>query len=265
MMEKDGLIRYKATIAYDGTDFSGFQIQPNGRTVQGEIERVLATISKNNNVRIHPAGRTDAGVHAIGMILHFDYPKGIHSEGLFKAMNVLLPADISVWSVEEVQPDFHARYHALGKTYTYRLDNNKIGNPFNRRYVLHHPYKMEILKVQEALATIEGTHDFTSFCSVKSIVENKVRTIYHASVEVDEETNEWLFTFTGDGFLYNMIRIIMGTVLKIADGREEVTAMREILLARDRTKAGQTIAAKGLRLEAVYYKKSELKRFLNDI
>lgn len=257
MMKQDTIIRYKVVLAYDGTDFSGFQIQPNGRTVQGEIERVLTKISKDHTIRIHPAGRTDAGVHAMGMVIHFDFPKKMKKENLIKAMNVLLPSDISILSIEKVESDFHARYLAVGKIYTYRVDNNIIANPFNRRFVLHHPYQMDKNKAQNALNVLVGTHDYTSFCSVKSVVEDKVRTIYQASVEVDEETNEWLFTFTGDGFLYNMIRIIMGTVLTIADGREEVSAMREILKAKDRTRAGKTIAAKGLRLEAVYYEKNE--------
>lgn len=262
-MKQTALIRYKASLAYDGTDFSGFQIQPTGRTVQGEIEKVLAKINKNQPIRIHPAGRTDAGVHAQAMVIHFDFPRSIPKEGLFRGLNVLLPADISVWQIEEVPADFHARYHAVGKTYTYRVDNNKIRNPFNRKYVLHHPYKMDREKAQAALGVLVGTHDFTSFCSVKSEVEDKVRTIYEARIEVNEETNEWLFTFTGDGFLYNMIRIIMGTVLMVADGRKEVSSMKEILQDKNRNAAGKTIAANGLRLEAVYYKADELKAAIN--
>ena len=246
-------IRYKATVAYDGTHFSGFQIQPNGRTIQGEIEEALKQINKGQFTRIHPAGRTDAGVHALGMVFHFDYSVSISVDGLFKALNVLTPADISILSLEPVVNDFHARYHSVSKVYTYRVNNSKVTNPFSRHYMLHHPYPLDKERAQKALDVIVGTHDFTSFCSTKTDKEDKVRTIYEASLQVDYESNEWIFTFHGDGFLYNMIRIIVGTVLEISDGRRELEEMKKILEAKDRNAAGPTIAAQGLRLEAVRY------------
>lgn len=258
-MEKAETIRYKATIAYDGTNFSGFQIQPNERTVQGEIEKALKTINKDKFIRIHPSGRTDSGVHARAMVFHFDFPRSIPKEGLFKAINVLTPADISLYHLEEVAQDFHARYHAVGKTYTYRVDNQKIRNPFTRNHVLHHPYSMNIERAQLALDVLVGTHDFTSFCSTKTDKEDKVRTIYKATVERDETTQEWVFTFVGNGFLYNMIRIIIGTVLAIADGRREIAIMAEILEAKKRGAAGPTISPKGLYLEEVHYDREKLK------
>lgn len=245
--------RYKATIAYDGTFFSGFQIQPNERTVQGELEKALKTINKDTFVRIHPAGRTDASVHARAMVFHFDFPNKIPVNGLFKALNALIPPDISLNQLEPIADDFHARYHAAGKTYTYRVDNNSVHNPFTRNHVLHHPYEMNIKKAQQALDVLVGTHDFTSFCSTKTDKEDKTRTIYQASVEEKKTSKEWVFTFSGDGFLYNMIRIIMGTVLSIADGREKVSSMEHILNAKNRSAAGPTISAKGLCLEEVQY------------
>lgn len=251
--------RYMATIAYDGTFFAGFQIQPNGRTVQGEIEKALKTINKDTFVRIHPSGRTDAGVHAQAMVFHFDFPSSIPTEGLFKALNVLTPSDISLNQLKRVANDFHARYHAKGKTYTYRVDNNAIRNPFTRNYMLHHPYPLNVKKAQQALNILVGTHDFTSFCSTKTDKKDKVRTLYEASVEVDEKTKEWVFTFSGDGFLYNMIRIIMGTVLPIADGRKDLSTMEEILMLKDRTTAGQTISANGLCLKKVHYVMKKIK------
>jgi tRNA pseudouridine38-40 synthase len=211
-------IRYKATIAYDGTDFMGFQIQPNQRTVQGELEQVLATIAQDQFIRIHPAGRTDTGVHASGMIIHFDFPNPIATDGLFRAMNALVPDDIVIKHLEIVSDAFHARYHAKAKKYTYRIFNKKLPDPFIRNFVLHHPYRMDKTRVEKALKALVGEHDFTSFCSQKTDKENKIRIIYEASVEVNEQTNEWIFTFIGNGFLYNMIRIIMGTILEIADG-----------------------------------------------
>lgn len=261
-MKSTQTVRYKGILAYDGTDFSGFQFQKNGRTVQDEVEKVLTKINNNQFIRIHPAGRTDAGVHAARMVIHFDYPNTIQPDGLFRALNVLLPADISLKNLEKTDEDFHARYYAIAKTYTYRINNQPVRNPFTRRFALHHPYQMDLEKAQRALGEIKGRHDFTSFSSTKTVIENKVRTIYEAKVEVDPETNEWLFTFTGDGFLYNMIRIIVGTVISIADGREDVSVMKEILEARDRTVAGKTIAAEGLRLECVFYSENELKKYL---
>lgn len=252
-VETENKVRYKAMLAYDGTDFSGFQIQPNGRTVQGELERALAQINKGQFTRIHPAGRTDAGVHAAQMVFHFDYAETIPQEGLFKALNILTPDDLSILSLERVANDFHARYQAKSKTYSYRVDNHRVRNPFNRHFMLHHPYPLNQKKAEAALAVLIGTHDFTSFCSMKTDKVNKVRTIYEASLKIDETTKEWIFTFHGDGFLYNMIRIIVGTVLEIADGRREVTEMKEILEAKDRNAAGPTIGPQGLRLEKVDY------------
>lgn len=252
-MEAVDMVRYKATIAYDGTDFSGFQVQPNGRTVQGELEKALAQINKDQFTRIHPSGRTDAGVHAAEMVLHFDYTKTIPEEGLFKALNVLTPDDISILRLERVANDFHARYQAKSKTYSYRVDNQRIRNPFTRNFALHHPYPLNQAKAEAALAMLVGTNDFTSFCSMKTDKVDKVRTIYEASLKIDETTKEWIFTFHGDGFLYNMIRIIVGTVLEIADGRREVEDMKEILEAKDRNAAGPTIGPQGLKLEKVDY------------
>lgn len=250
-------VRYKATIAYDGTDFSGFQIQPNARTVQGEIEKSLKIIHKKTPVRIHPAGRTDSGVHAQAMVFHFDFPKTIPQEGVFKALNVLTPSDITLNKLERVTDAYHARYHAIKKTYTFRIDNNLLPTPFTRNFVYHHPYKLDRERAEEALEYLVGKHDFTSFCSAKTDKENKVRTIYKASVEVNEKTKEWIFTFMGDGFLYHMIRIIMGTLIPIADGRSEPICMKQILEAKDREAAGQTISPNGLWLEKIYYEMDE--------
>ncbi len=252
-MSEEKINRYKATIAYDGTNFSGFQVQPNGRTVQGEIEKALMQINKGNFIRIHPSGRTDAGVHASGMVFHFDYPNTITVDGLMKGLNGLTPEDISFYSLEKAAPDFHARYQSSGKVYTYTIDNNKIPNPFHRLYTYHHPYVLDKNCVETALKVIEGMHDFTSFSSTKSDKENKVRTIKRATIEIDEETNIWTFRFEGDGFLYNMIRILVGTILEIADGRREVEEMQIILEAKDRNAAGATIASHGLCLKEVHY------------
>ncbi len=246
-------IRYKATIAYDGTDFSGFQVQPSERTVQGEMEAVLKKINKGKFIRLHPSGRTDAGAHAAGMVFHFDYTRKIPEKGLFKAINTLISPDISLLKLERVADDFHARYHAKGKTYIYRIHNHELRDPFKRNFAYHHAYQIDKDRVEKALDILIGTHDFTSFCSTKTDKENKIRTIYDIVVEHDRESDEWQFIFYGNGFLYNMIRIIMGTVLPIADGRKEVEEMFKILEARDRNAAGKTLSANGLCLEKVHY------------
>lgn len=256
-MVSDKTIRYMATVAYDGTNFAGFQIQPKERTVQGELEKVLSTITKGEFIRIQPSGRTDAGAHAKGLVLHFDFLSCIPEAGLYRAMNTLLPEDIVISELVEVSEEFHARYSPSRKLYTYRVDNNKMRNPFTRQYVYHHPYEMNLKRAQEALDILIGTHDFTSFCSTKTDKEDKTRTLYRADIDWDKELNEWIFTFEGDGFLYNMIRIIMGTVLPIADGRQPVHSMAEILEKRDRTAAGPTLSAKGLCLEKVIYLKEK--------
>lgn len=246
-------IRYKMKLAYDGTAFSGFQIQPNKRTVQGEIEKALSKMAKGDFIRIKGAGRTDAGVHARGQMIHFDYPKYIPAEGMLRAMNTLGPEDIVFLNSEIVDQTFHSQYLATGKIYQYRVDNHQLKDPFTRLYAHHHPFEMDLKRTQKALAVLEGTHDFTSFASAHSDKEDKTRTIYEASVMIDEKTEEWIFTFRGNGFLYNMIRIIMGTILQIADGRRPLEDIKRILEAKDRTAAGPTASPKGLCMMEVLY------------
>lgn len=246
-------IRYKMKLAYDGTHFSGFQVQPNKRTVQGEIEKALSKMSKGNFIRIKGAGRTDAGVHAKGQIIHFDYPKQIPADGMLRALNTLGPEDIVFLESKIVDDSFHSQYLAKGKMYQYRVDNHQLKNPFTRLYTHHHPFEMDLNRTQKALAFLEGTHDFTSFASAHSDKEDKTRTIYEASVMIDEKTMEWIFTFRGNGFLYNMIRIIMGTILQIADGRREPEEIEQMLKAKDRAAAGPTAAPHGLCMVEVYY------------
>jgi len=242
-------------VSYDGTNYSGFQVQDNAQTIQGDIEKTLKKIAKGEMVRIHGAGRTDAGVHAKAQVIHFDFPFHIPALGLLKGLNAGLPAAIRIIDAEIVDSSFHSRYLAKGKTYEYRIMNTAIENPFKRLYTLHHSHKMDIEQVREALTFFEGTHDFTSFTSVKTDKEKKVRTVYETSVIVDEDTNEWIFTFKGNGFLYNMIRIIMGTILQVADGRKAVSDIPKIIAAKDREAAGPTVDARGLCMVEVYYDK----------
>lgn len=243
--------RYKCVIAYDGTAFSGYQIQPNKRTVQEEIEMVLAKLHKGNMVKISASGRTDAGVHARGQVIHFDSPLSIPLEKWPVALNTLLPDDISVLEVEQENEDFHARFHAVGKEYRYELNTAKHRDPFNRHFAYHYPHSLNIDAMQEAAKALLGTHDFTSFCSAKTEVEDRVRTI--TKIDILEGDSKLTFRFRGNGFLYNMVRILVGTLLEVGAGMRPASSMQELLDQKDRRFAGKTAPAHGLYLWQVFY------------
>lgn len=246
------MVRYKATIAYDGTNFSGFQSQINGRTVQDEIEKTLSKIA-NQAIKIRGSGRTDAGVHALGQVIDFSWPFERVPEKLRFALDTQTPADIAIKHVELVSDNFHSRYQAKEKTYEFRVDIGKPRSPFRRFYSSYYPYELDLEKINKALPDFLGRHDFTSFCSGKSEVQNKMRTIYEANMTVNDSGDELVFTFRGDGFLYNMIRIIIGTLLKIGNGRISQDAIPQIIAARDRNVAGPTAHPEGLYLKEVKY------------
>ncbi|MGC6768718.1 tRNA pseudouridine(38-40) synthase TruA [Enterococcus sp. LJL128] len=245
--------RYKAVIAYDGTNYNGFQNQPNGRTVQAELEKTLKKMNNGKSITIFGSGRTDAGVHAKGQVIHFDYPEDRPLERMRYGLDTQTPEDISVRSVEKVADDFHARYHVIEKTYEFRVDIGKPRSPFRRFYASYYPYPLNLEKIQQALPELIGTHDFTSFCASGSSVDDKVRTIYEAKMTTNPAGDELLFTFRGDGFLYKMIRILVGTLLKIGNGRMAETSIAEILAAKDRNAAGPTAHPEGLYLVEVKY------------
>ncbi|MBP1046544.1 tRNA pseudouridine(38-40) synthase TruA [Enterococcus sp. BWM-S5] len=245
--------RYKAVIAYDGTNFNGFQAQPNGRTVQEELEKTLKKMNNGKTIQIFGSGRTDAGVHAEGQVIHFDYPEDRPLERIRYALDTQTPEDISVKQVEKVREDFHARYHVTEKTYQFRVDIGKPRSPFRRFYASYYPYPLDLDKIYRALPDLLGTHDFTSFCASGSSVDDKIRTIYEAKMEVNKQGDELLFTFRGDGFLYKMIRILVGTLLKIGNGRMDETSIPAVLAAKDRNLAGPTAHPEGLYLVEVNY------------
>lgn len=247
------MTRYKLIVQYDGSNYAGFQVQPNRRTIQGEIERVLAIMTKGEAIRIYGSGRTDAGVHALGQVIHFDYPKTLPADAMKRALNALLPADIVIRESAIVANDFHARYDARAKTYHYYINNKNERDPFMRNYSLWHPYSLDGEKMSEALTYIEGEHDFTSFSSTKDDKTNKVRQLYTASCQYDAKRSLYILSFTANGFLYNQVRICVGTLLEIGDERRPVEDMESILLAKDRQLAGPTAAAQGLFLTKVYY------------
>lgn len=246
------MVRYKAIIAYDGTNFHGFQRQPKGRTVQEEIEKTLTKMA-SKRIEIHGSGRTDAGVHALGQVIHFDFPYERPLEKMRFGLDTQTPDDIAVKNVELVAEDFHCRYLVKEKTYEFRVDIGKPRSPFRRFYASYYPYPINVEKIQRALPNFLGTHDFTSFCSTGSSVDDKTRTIYEANLQVSEAGNELIFTFRGDGFLYKMIRIMVGTLLKIGNDRMPEDGIPAIIAGKDRNLAGPTAHPEGLYLKEVSY------------
>lgn len=244
--------RLKATISYDGTQFSGYQVQPGERTVQLEIETVLTKMHKGEKVHVTASGRTDAKVHATGQVIHFDTSLSIPTDRYRKALNVQLPGDIRVLQVEEVSQDFHARFSVTGKRYRYIWNCEEIQGPFRRFYSVEtNGVKPDVQKMQDAAQYIIGTHDFSSFCAANTDVVNKVRTVQ--SLQFIWQDEELHMVIEGKGFLYNMVRIIAGTLWEVGVGKREISNVEAVIVAQDRSKAGKTAPAHGLYLEKVFY------------
>ncbi|BDG34231.1 tRNA pseudouridine(38-40) synthase TruA [Saccharococcus caldoxylosilyticus] len=243
--------RIKCTLSYDGTHFSGYQIQPGKRTVQGELERVLEQMHKGKAIRATASGRTDAGVHAYGQVIHFDTFLSLSADQWKKALNAQLPDDIVIKDVQEADPSFHARFSAKAKEYRYKVRIAQERDVFLRNYCYHYPYPLDMEAMRRALRLMEGTHDFTSFCSAKTDIDDRIRTIYQADMAVDQEMLE--FRLIGNGFLYNMVRIIVGTILEVGQGKRSADSISTILEAKDRRYAGPTAPPQGLYLWKVYY------------
>lgn len=247
------MTRYKLTIAYDGTKFHGFQRQPKLRTVQGVLEKALFKMTKGKEIDVFGSGRTDAGVHAFGQVIHFDYPGEIPANSMLKAINSLMPLDVIVKDAQIVDDSFHARFGVKKKTYQYRVDCGHYTDPFKRFYTGHYPYKLDLKRIEESIKDLQGTHDFSSFAASGGVIENKVRTIYAATVKFDSVQNELIFEFTGNGFLYNMVRIMVATLLEIGNGRRDVHDFIRLYEAKDRQEARGTAPASGLYLKEVFY------------
>ena len=243
--------RYKCLVAYDGTLFSGYQVQPNKRTVQGEVENALKKLHKGEEVKVSASGRTDAGVHARGQVIHFDSELSIPLSKWAIAINSLLPDDVVILSAEEADSDFHARFDAKGKEYRYFLNLSSKRDPFTRHYAFQYPYSLNLTAMQEAAAHLIGTHDFTSFCSAKTEVEDRVRELKH--IEFIRNGDSLELRFVGNGFLYNMVRILVGTLLEVGAGEIDPQLMIDILAKKDRSFAGKTAPAHGLYLWSVHY------------
>ncbi|MHC5252865.1 tRNA pseudouridine(38-40) synthase TruA [Listeria kieliensis] len=247
------MTRYKAIIAYDGSGFFGYQVQPEKRTVQSEIEQALQKMHKGDFIRVTASGRTDAGVHAKGQVIHFDSPLEIPGDSFRMALETRTPRDISFRSVKAVDSDFHARFDTTGKEYRYLIQCGKLFDPFMRHFAWHFPYPIDLQKMEEAVTILLGEHDFTTFCSARTEMENKVRTLYQIEME---QVNDELFaiTYRGDGFLYNMVRILTGALMDVGQGKLSLDDLKKALDAKNREALrSKTAPPEGLYLMNVFY------------
>jgi tRNA pseudouridine38-40 synthase len=251
----------KIVLAYDGTDFCGWQVQPDTQSIQGVLSHAIGRVT-NENVLPQGSGRTDAGVHALAQVATFTTKSSIPAENLTKALNDVLPASIRVLEVIEKPAEFHARKSAQAKTYRYRIYRGTICSPFLARFVWHYPYPLDCAKMADAAAFVVGEHDFTSFAAVdpeRSNVdkskddrfESNVRRIFDSSWT--QEDDELIYTVRGSGFLHHMVRNLVGTFLLVGKGTLQAEDISRIVRARSRSAAGATAPASGLYLVGVEY------------
>lgn len=245
---------FKLTIAYDGTNFSGWQFQPDCRTVQGAVQKAWRQIT-GENVSVSASSRTDAGVHAQGQTVGVDSNTHLTTDQLFSALNATLPHDVIVKQVEQAASGFHATRDAKGKRYRYSICNSRSRPLFERNYVWHVPKPLNVELMHRAGQILVGTHDFISFQSAGSERESTVRTIsaIEARSGVGELESRVEIDVEGDGFLYNMVRIIAGSLVDVGVGRRDEKWLADALAARDRRAAGRTAPPQGLCLLKVYY------------
>lgn len=244
--------RIKLVVAYEGTNYCGWQIQPSGITIEGVLNKALSELLKED-IKVTGASRTDSGVHSLGNVAVFDTETRIPPEKICYALNQRLPEDIVVQSSCEVAPDFHPRHCYSEKTYEYRILNRKIPIPTLRKDTYFYYRNLDVEKMKRAAAYLVGTHDFKSFCSIHTAVEDTVRTIL--SCEVEKYLQDIItIRVTGTGFLYNMVRIIAGTIIQVGIGEKEPGDIKGILEKKDRSAAGPTAPAHGLTMIGIVYK-----------
>ena len=241
-------VNYKLTLAYDGTDFLGWQRQPSGRTIQGELEKALARLA-GGRVAVHGAGRTDAGVHAAGQVASFSAALKLDDEAVQRALNALLPRTIRVLSVERAAPGFHARKSAKSKVYRYRLALGRLVSPFDLRFVHHHPRPLNVARMRRAARLFVRQADFSAFSSNRE--RNPVRRVIRS--ELKRKGDELVYTIEAAGFLRYMVRTIVGTLIEVGRGRLRVEDVERLFGEPRRTLASPTAPARGLCLLRVDY------------
>lgn len=240
----------RLTIEYDGKDFNGWQKQPNKLNIQGEIERVIEEIT-GEKVDLIASGRTDAGVHALAQMANFKTNSKLPVEKYPIALNTKLKKSIRIQKAEEVEEDFHSRYHCKQKTYRYVINNSEQGSSIYRNLEYFIPNKLDVEKMQEAVKYFEGEHDFKAFKASGTSSKSSVRTIYKAKVE--KQGDRIVIELTGNGFLYNMVRIIAGTLVDVGLRKIEPDEIPEIIENGERSRAGKTLPTQGLYLVKVEY------------
>ena len=249
--------RVRLTVAYDGTRYHGWQLQNNGITIEGELNRCLSALLQEKT-EVIGASRTDAGVHAMGNIAVFDTSSRIPAEKISYALNQMLPEDIRIQRSQEVPNDWHPRKCKSRKTYEYRIYRAEFPMPIKRLYSYFTYHQLDENRMREAAAYLVGEHDFKSFCQVNAQVESTVRTLY--MVQVEEQGAEIVIRICGSGFLYNMVRIIAGTLLEVGQGKREPESLAAVLEAKDRSAAGPTAPARGLTLVKYEFEEEMEKR-----
>lgn len=243
--------RVRIFVAYDGTAYCGWQIQPNGVTVEEVLNNRLRKLT-GEDIHVIGASRTDSGVHALGNVAVFDTESSIPPERVSYALNQKLPEDIVVLRSDEVPLDWHPRYQSqVTKTYEYHIYNAPVPNPLKRRYSAFVSFPMDVEKMKQGAGYLVGEHDFVSFCNVRTNVEDTVRRI--DSIEIEKKGADITIRVTGNGFLYNMVRIIVGTLIRVGRGFYTPNKVKEILDAKERTEAGVTAPAEGLVLVEIRY------------
>ena len=244
-------MNYKAILQYEGTRYRGWQTQGNTEnTIQGKLEALLTKMA-GEPVEVNGSGRTDAGVHAAGQVISFRCKTEKSPKEICRYMNEYLPEDIAVLSVEEAAPRFHARLNAVRKTYVYRIWNAPVRNVFRRRFTTWIQKPLDLEAMEQAAALLCGTHDYRAFCSLKKFKKSTVRTI--EKIEIGKIGQEIRISYTGDGFLYHMVRILTGTLVEVGLGLRKPEEMAEILEGQDREEAGRLMPPEGLTLESVEY------------
>jgi tRNA pseudouridine38-40 synthase len=244
----------KLILAYDGGAYAGWQIQPDKPTVQGVLEATLKQITQET-IRVSAAGRTDAGVHALGQVVGLATETRLCNADLHRALNAVLPNDVAVLTVEDAPERFHATHHAVAKCYRYQIHNGRTPSIFDRQYAWHYPQPLDAAAMHAAGQFLVGQHDFSSFETAGSERADSIRTIHELKVlrGTGEMSNRVTVDVAGDGFLYNMVRTIVGTLVEVGDGSRPVEWPAAVLEARDRRTAGQTAPPHGLFLVSVTY------------
>ncbi len=242
----------KVVMSYNGADYHGYQRQDNADSIQQTVENAIRTLI-GKEIVINGCSRTDTGVHAKAFVFNFRTDCPIPCEGFIKGMNALLPTDIAILSCEDVSDDFHARFDSKGKEYLYRINTAPVRDVFSEKLALHYPYKPDIEKMKGAAKLLCGTHDFAAFCKAeaKEHLATTIRTVY--SVDIYEKDNYVEIYVSGNGFLHNMVRIIVGTLIYISEGKLTEKDILCALETGDREKAGKTVPPDGLYLNKVFY------------